>query len=132
MVQHRRLGPQAASVNADESPLEQAWSSFGGDPLSPKHGWQKTRCVLHDERRASATVNVDLGKWSCFAGCGRGDVYDLIGAHEGLPEFLDQKAYAEEHGWHVEDEALPEPSLMNPRPKSKKGKGKQPWKPSWL
>lgn len=116
----------------DVSPLEAAWIEFGGDPLGPHHGWQKTRCVLHDERRASATVHVDLQKWSCFAGCGHGDVYDLIGKHEGLPEFLDQKAYAEEHGWHVEDEAQPEPSLMNPRPRSKKSKGKQPWKPSWL
>lgn len=117
---------------SEESALELAWASFGGDPLSPTHGWQKTRCVLHDERRASATVNVEAGKWSCFAGCGRGDVYDLIGQHEGLPEFLDQKAYADERGWVSEEEA-PEPSLMNPRPRStKKSKGKQPWKPSWL
>lgn len=126
-----RVAPEAASVS-EESALELAWLEFGGDPLSPTHGWQKTRCVLHDERRASATVNVEAGKWSCFAGCGRGDVYDLIGLHEGLPDFPDQKRFAEERGWRPEGEAPPSPSLMNPRPKSKKGKGNAKWKPSWV
>lgn len=118
----------------DESPLEQAWEEFGGGPLGPHHGWQKTQCVLHDERRPSATVHLDLQKWSCFAGCGHGDVYDLIGLHEGLTDFLDQKRFAEEKGWLPEEEAPPEPSPMNPNPRTrtqKKGP-KTKWKPAWL
>lgn len=98
--------------------------------MGPHHGWQKTLCVLHDERQPSATVNLEAGKWSCFAGCGHGDVYDLIGIHEGLPEFPDQKAYADERGW-LQEERGPEPSPMNPRPRTSKSKGKKPWKPSW-
>ena len=115
-----------------ESPLEQAWEAFGGRPLGPHHGWQKTLCVLHDERRPSAQVNLEHGKWKCWAGCGYGDVYDLIGLHEGITEFKEQKAYAEERGWVEEDEP-PEPSVMNPNPRGRvKSKPKKAWKPSWL
>lgn len=113
-----------------ETPLEQAWMEFGGSPLPPSHGWVKTLCVLHSERRPSAQVNLELGKWKCWAGCGHGDVYDLIGIREGIRDFLDQKAYADERGWIPEDRD-PEPTLMNPRPKSTKKKGK-PWKPPWV
>jgi hypothetical protein len=74
-------------------------------------------------------VNLETGKWKCWAGCGFGDVYDLIGIHENLRDFLDQKRFAVDHGWYVEDEE-PEPTLMNPRPRTTKKKGK-PWKPPW-
>jgi DNA primase len=115
-----------------ESPLEAAWLEFGGDPIPPHHGWVKVRCVLHSERRPSATVNLETGKFSCFAGCGHGDVYDLIGLHESLTDFKDQKAFAEERGWVLEEEP-PEPSPMNPNPRGRvKSKPKKAWKPSWL
>lgn len=113
-----------------ETALEQAWLEFGGLSLPPSHGWVKTLCVLHPERRPSAVVNVELGKWICHAGCGHGDVYDLIGVHESLRDFLDQKRYADEHGWVPED-TEPEPTLMNPKPKQNKGK-KAKWRPSWI
>jgi hypothetical protein len=117
----------------DGSPLEAAWEAFGGDPIPPHRGWVKVRCVLHDERRPSATVNLETGKWQCFAGCGHGDVYDLIGLHEGLTDFPDQKRFAEERGWLPEEEAPPEPSPMNPNPKPRTiKKGKTKWKPSWV
>lgn len=115
--------------------LESAWIQFGSElygdygDLPPRHGFVKVKCALHLEGRPSAQVNVETGKWRCFAGCGHGDVYDLIGKHEGLTDFIDQKRYAEEHGWHAEDSA-PEPTLMNPRPKAKGAKTK--WKPKWV
>lgn len=115
-----------------ESPLEAAWEAFGGRPLGPHHGWQKTRCVLHDERRPSATVHLELQKWSCFAGCGHGDLYDLIGLHEGLIGLKEQKAYADERGWIPEGEHQPEPSVMNPNPRTAKKGPKTRWSPSWL
>lgn len=114
------------------SALEEAWIAFGGESFPPHHGWSKVPCVLHMDSKPSATVHGDAGKWSCFAGCGHGDVYDLIGLHELLPEFSDQKAYADERGWIPEGDATPEPTVMNPRPKQNKGKAKKPWKPSWL
>lgn len=119
------------------TPLEAAWVEYGtrlyGDylDLPPHHGAIKVKCVLHMESRPSATVHLEHGKWRCFAGCGNGDVYDLIGLAEGIPEFMDQKRYAEEKGW-TSEEVTPEPSAMNPNPKSRKSQGKKGWKPAWI
>lgn len=33
------------------------------------HGWQKFKCLFHDEDVASMTFNVEAGCWNCFA-CG--------------------------------------------------------------
>lgn len=126
-------------MSYSESPLEQAWLEFGtelyGDylPIPSSHKGVKVKCALHMESRPSAVVNLETGKWRCYAGCGHGDVYDLIGAHEGLVDFRDQKRYADDKGWLREDPTLPEPSPMNPNPKPRTvKKGKKPWKPAWL
>lgn len=127
---------------SSETPLEAAWTEFGsrlyGDylPIPPHRGWIKVKCVLHSESRPSAVVNLtgEKGLWRCYAGCGRGDVYDLIGAAERIPEFIDQKRYAEERGW-TEEEKVPEPSAMspNPRPRGRKPQErKEKWRPAWI
>ena len=122
------------------TPLERAWTEYGtrlyGDylPIPPHHGWIKVRCAIHMESRPSAVVNLEAGKFRCYAGCGHGDLYDLIGIVEGLPEFIDQKRYAESKGWHLEEDA-PEPSAMNPNPRrhGRKPQGKkEKWKPAWI
>jgi len=113
-----------------ETPLEQAWEAFGGDPIPPHHGWVKVRCVLHGDRTASAQVNLETGKWRCFAGCGHGDVYDLIGVHDGVREFPEQKRIAAER-FGDQPDAPPEPTAMNPNPHRGK-KTKTKWKPSWV
>lgn len=114
-----------------ETPLELAWLEYGGQEIPPHHGWVKVKCALHAERNASAQVNLEIGKWRCFAGCGHGDVYDLIGLKENVREFPEQKRIAAEKFGDVPD-GPPEPSSMNPRPRSKQGKGKKAkWKPSW-
>ena len=128
----------------DETPLQQAWQTFGDElygayaPLRESHGWVKVKCAVHLESRPSAQVHIERGKWRCFAGCGFGDVYDLIKAaskngliQPGLNEFPDQKRYAQEHGWYEAD-TPPEPSAMNPRPRTKKRSSKQKWRPPWL
>jgi hypothetical protein len=122
-----------------ETPLERAWLEFGtrlyGDyrDLPPHHGWVKVKCVIHSESRPSAVVHLEHGKWRCYAGCGRGDVYDLIGVAEGLQDFMEQKRFAESKGWLREEEAPPQPSAMNPNPRSRKPQGKkEKWKPAWV
>lgn len=35
------------------------------------------RCPSHDDRRPSFSVNVEMGVWHCFAGCGSGTLRDL-------------------------------------------------------
>lgn len=64
------------------TPLERAWEAYGG--VLPSRG-QKANCPLHEDHTASAVVNPETGKWKCYAGCGRGDVYDLIKAAEADP-----------------------------------------------
>jgi DNA primase len=118
-----------------ESPLEAAWTAYADElygasfPIPPSHGWVKVRCALHSERRPSAQVNLELGKWRCFAGCGHGDIYDLIGLHDGVHEFPEQKRIAAEKFGDVGD-TPPEPSSMNPNPRQPKGRKKK-WKPAW-
>jgi len=56
-------------------------------------------CPLHDERRPSCSINVDTGKWICFAGCGAGDLQLLVKlvrkttAHEA-------RNFIEQHGMY--------------------------------
>jgi DNA primase len=41
-------------------------------------GEYQVLCPLHDESRPSCSINVDKGKWICFAGCGAGSIQFLI------------------------------------------------------
>jgi hypothetical protein len=41
-------------------------------------GWWDANCPLHDDGKRSAGFNFESGKWSCRAGCGSGDIIDLI------------------------------------------------------
>ena len=36
------------------------------------------RCPFHSDRSPSFSVDTDRQKWHCFAGCGHGDVIDLV------------------------------------------------------
>lgn len=107
------------------SVLEAAWLSYGGEDIPPHHGAVKMKCVLHDDSNASATVNVETGKWRCYAGCGHGDVYDLIGLAENPPvtEFVEQKRIARER---FGDEGGPTGAPNKKRP------GRKKWVPPWV
>lgn len=46
--------------------------------VSRSSGWASVKCPIHGDRNASASVNVEIGKFHCHA-CGfKGDVYDII------------------------------------------------------
>lgn len=58
-------------------------------------GWRPLRCPFHDDRQASASVNLNLGGFRCHA-CGvRGDALKLIREREGL-DFKGAVAFAQE------------------------------------
>lgn len=65
------------------TPLEQAWEHYGGRLITNRAGKNKACCPLHEDKNASATINISEQKWTCHAGCGFGDIYDLIFLAEG-------------------------------------------------
>lgn len=60
------------------TPLEQAWEHYGGRLVTNRSGKNKACCPLHEDQQPSCTVDVKEQKWTCHAGCGYGDIYELI------------------------------------------------------
>lgn len=99
------------------TPLEAAWEHYGGQILTQRHGRNKAKCPLHDDANASASVNIDEQKWTCFAGCGYGDIYELIMlAEPGNLRFPECKAIAEDTFGAGSLEA----PVKKPKPKKKR------------
>lgn len=67
------------------TPLEAAWEHYGGRLVTNRAGKNKACCPLHEDKNASATVNVGEQRWVCHAGCGYGDIYELIQLAEKRP-----------------------------------------------
>lgn len=103
------------------TPLERAWEAYGGTLLGD-HGKVKAKCPLHDDSLASARVDVEEQRWICYAGCGRGDIYELVKLAERVDHFSEQKRIA------AEKFGAGAPAGAAPRVKKKTGKK---WKPSW-
>lgn len=78
------------------TPLEKAWEHYGGTLLTHREGRNKARCPLHDDANASAVVNIKEQRWSCYAGCGYGDIYELVGLADSFKGFPEVKAFADE------------------------------------
>lgn len=51
--------------------------SYGGDPPSSGRSWAPCKCPFHQERSASATVNVAAQRFNCFVCLERSE--DAIG-----------------------------------------------------
>lgn len=106
------------------TPLELAWETYGGTLLGD-HGKVKAKCPLHDDSHASARVNIETQRWICYAGCGRGDIYELIKLAEvpsGSLTFPEQRRIAMER--FGTDRIGPTATV--------KQKPKKPWKKPWL
>lgn len=73
------------------TPLEAAWEHYGGTLLTHREGRNKAKCPLHDDANASAVVNVGEQRWTCFAACGYGDIYELVKLAEGIEGFPECK-----------------------------------------
>lgn len=57
---------------------------YGARPISPRRGWFSIKCPFHDDRHASATVNVDESAFCCFACQIKGDGFAIIMQKEGV------------------------------------------------
>lgn len=42
-------------------------------------------CPFHDDSKASFGINLKTGAWECFAGCGKGDVFNFLMKQSGRP-----------------------------------------------
>jgi 5S rRNA maturation endonuclease (ribonuclease M5) len=62
-------------------------------------------CPLHDEHRPSCSINVDTGKWICFAGCGAGDLQLLVKLMRKTTA-SEARTFVEQHGMY----RIPTPS----------------------
>lgn len=78
------------------TPLEAAWEHYGGTLLTHREGRNKARCPLHEDANASASVNIADQRWTCFAGCGYGDIYELVQLADNFKSFPETKAFADE------------------------------------
>lgn len=57
---------------------------YGAINLRETWGWQKMKCVVHEDSTASASVNVTENAFACHA-CGvKGDTYKIIMEKEGV------------------------------------------------
>lgn len=104
------------------TPLEAAWEHYGGTLLTHREGRNKARCPLHDDANASAVVNILEQRWSCFAGCGYGDIYELIKLAEGIESFPECMQIAERSFAATREE----PARGRKRGKKRSG-GKKAW-----
>jgi DNA primase len=77
------------------TPLEAAWEHYGGTLLTHREGRNKAKCPLHDDANASAVVNIKEQRWSCYAGCGYGDIYELVKLADGIDSFRECKELAD-------------------------------------
>jgi len=77
----------------DKHDLETVVKYYGGR-VGTSTRWQATKCVIHPDAHASATVNIREQLYSCFVCDLYGDVYELIKKKEGI-EFKDAVARAE-------------------------------------
>jgi len=88
MMRHDKKGISDADIDrAREYPYED---------LHSFHKLRKTRtgftacCPFHEDKNASFSVRNK--KWICFAGCGRGDIFDFVKKQHGY-SFLDAVEY---------------------------------------
>jgi DNA primase len=89
------------------------------EALEDTSGWRALRCPFHEDRTASASVNVAVGAFMCFACDVSGDVWSLIMRFQGISKenFRDAVAWAEANVGYVN--------------KSRSTKKKEPWRSPW-
>jgi DNA primase len=54
-----------------------------GGKVSNTYGWKSIKCVIHDDKMNSASINVSEQIYYCFVCDFHGDVYDIIMKKEG-------------------------------------------------
>lgn len=81
----------------------QVLASLGVHVKSSDRVSAQAPCPLHHDTDPSFRVDLEdsgehkKGHWVCYAGCGHGDIFDLIGRINGIEKFSDQLAWAAKH-----------------------------------
>lgn len=112
--------------------IEPVLEKYGVEYRGDRRGNQQVRCPFHDDRRASASVNLDEGVFNCFTCSVGGDAIELLMSQEGLT-FGEAKRIAEElagesgrevsRGSRRDDSLLPRRSGHRP--------GRRQWVSPW-
>lgn len=61
-----------------------ALERYAGVTITSQRKKFNIRCPFHDDRDPSFGVDTTRNKWACFAGCGRGNVIDLVMRLRGM------------------------------------------------
>src|SRR5690349_12719317 len=86
-------------VKLEKPDLARILEYYGADTSRLSEvGWsrRKIRCVVHDDRNPSMSVNLEEGKVHCWSCPARGDGYDIIMMKEGVG-FSEAKRWAADH-----------------------------------
>lgn len=90
-----------------------------GWPDTEYGGWKNVRCPFHDDKRASATVNMREGAFNCNACDVKGDVWSIIMGQKGL-DFRGAVQWATNNVGYAGNRM------------SRSFAAAEPYKPSWL
>ncbi|MBE0567946.1 MAG: hypothetical protein IH621_18475 [Krumholzibacteria bacterium] len=74
-------------------------------------GWVTACCPLHNDSNPSFSYNPETGQWSCFAGCGKGDVFGFLQEERG-------ESFKEVMLWLCQELGVDPPGSGNERPKT--------------
>ena len=81
--------------------------------ISGKGAQRVFSCPFHDDRSPSLSINLDLGKWICYANCGSGTLDSFIAKFTGWPRlqtdifiraFSENVEFSIQDTWHTSEE----------------------------
>lgn len=79
-------------------------------------GWSKIRCPFHSDDHPSARINLDTGRFRCFAcNAPSGDSFDVIMEREGI-DFNDARKWATDNLGYEDTEVHQSPAPREYRP----------------
>ena len=87
-----KTSPEGKAINKHS--LEDYLNSIGARLPRTSAGWRAMRCPFHEDKNASAGINIDEGQFKCHACEVHGDVYNLIMYKEGI-NYIEAVKFAE-------------------------------------
>jgi len=79
------------------------------------NGWLVAKCPLHTDEHRSFAINEENGGWTCYAGCGKGSLTELLARYAGITDQEARRKLMEE-GSIVTEDALIAELTRGPRP----------------
>jgi DNA primase len=82
-------------VNSYRSRPEKFLTELGITVRSARGEYYLAYCPFHDDSSPSFSIHKSHGGWVCFSGCGKGDLFKLIGNSYSLNDRTDFKKIVE-------------------------------------